>query len=111
MTSANSKPQDPERPVFHRLLHAVGEAVLGVVLAGGLFVGIWELVCYGSSRCDDFTGLAYAIFSFIAALLICGMYFSLCRRFRNRLKARYRLDATVGVITVVVWAAYLIHSL
>ena len=111
MTSASSKNQGPERPVLHRLLHAFGEAVLGLVLAGGLFVAIWELVCYGSTRCEDFTGLAYMIFSFIAALVISGVYISLCRRFRNRLNARVRLDTIVGVITLVVWAGYLIHAL
>ena len=51
------------------------------------------------------------IFSFIAAVLISGVYFSLCRRFRNRLKARFRLDAIVGAITAVIWIRYLIQNL
>ena len=111
MTSADNKTQDPHRPFSHRLLHAVGETVLGFALGGGAFVAIWELVCNRSARCEDFKGLAYMIFSFIAALLICAAYFSLCRRFRHRLKARFRLDAIAGVVTVVVWIVYLLRSL
>ena len=96
---------------MHRLLHALGETVLGLALGGASFVTTWELVCYQSYRCEDFKGLAYMIFSFIAALLISAAYFSLCRRFRNRLKARYRLDAIIGVVTVVAWTVYLVRSL
>lgn len=108
MTTANGNREELPRPFPHRLLHALGEAVLGLALGGGSFVGIWELGCYQFARCEDFKGLAYMTSSFIAALVICAVFFSLCRRFRHRLKARYRLDAVVGVFTVVVWILYLV---
>ena len=111
MTSSDSEPQDPKRPALQRLLHALGEAVLGLALGGGAFIGIWELLCSTPYRCDDFKGLAYMIFSLIAAILICGLFFTLCRTFRLRLKTRYRLDAIVAVITVGIWAWYLIKYL
>ena len=82
--------------------------MLGLALAGGSFVGIWELACYRSARCEDFKGLAYMVLSLVAALLICAVYFALCGRFRHRLKARYRFDAVVSVITVVIWILYLL---
>ena len=111
MSTADNQTDNPQRPVLHRLLHTFGEIALGLALGGGSFVGIWALVCYQSTRCEDFKGLAYMIFSFIAAMLICAVFFSFCRRFRNRLKARYRLNAIAGFVTVVVWSVYLLQSL
>ena len=82
--------------------------MLGFALGGGSFVTIWEVACYQSTRCEDFKGLAYMIVSFLAALMIVATYFSLCRRFRHQVKARFRLDAIAGVITVAIWIAYLL---
>lgn len=97
----------PKRPWQHRLLHTIGEVLLSFLFAGGVFLASMKLMCLKPYTCDDFGGLAFAVFSFIVAIVIWGWFLSLCKKFRDRPLARKRLDIATLIITVILWVAFL----
>jgi hypothetical protein len=96
----------PDRPLLHRLLHTMGELLLSFLFGGGVFFGLVEFICLGNSNCDDFGGIVFYLASFIVALLIWGGYLSLCKKFRDRLPARVKLDIATAIATVILWTAF-----
>jgi len=100
-----------QRPWQHRLLHTIGEVFLSFLFAGGILMTSMKLMCLKPYRCDDFGGLAYAVASFIVAVVIWGWFISLCRKLRDRLPARKKLDIATAVITVILWLAFFLSGM
>lgn len=106
--STNESP--PQRPALRRLAHTIGEVVLSFLFAGGVCLMSIKLMCLNSHRCNDFGGVAFFVASFIVATLAWGIFLSQCKRLRDRLTARFRLDVSVIVITVVLWIMYFVMA-
>jgi hypothetical protein len=102
----NDSQPAPQRPLLHRLLHTMGEVLLSFGFGGGVFFGLVDFICQGNSNCDDFGGIAFYLASFIIALLIWGGYLSLCRKLRDRLPARVKLDIATVIVTVTLWIVF-----
>ena len=102
----DDKQPAPQRPWQHRLLHTIGEVLLSFLFAGGVFLASVKLMCLNEYRCDDFGGVAFFVASFIVAIVIWGWFLSLCRKLRDRLPARKKLDIATTIITVILWAAF-----
>lgn len=100
---------DGQRPLGRRLIHVAVEIILSLLLAGGLFLELFYLLCLGHNNCSSFGGIAYMITSLFLAGLIWATYLGLCRRFRMRLKARRNIDIAAAILTAVVWIAILIR--
>jgi hypothetical protein len=96
----------PQRPWQHRLLHTIGEVLLSFMFAGGVFVASVKLMCLNNHNCDDFGGVAFFVAGFIVAILFWGWFLSLCKKLRDRLPARKKLDIATAITTVVLWAAF-----
>ncbi len=95
-----------ERPLLHRLLHTIGEVLLSFLFGSGVFLGTVGFLCAKQYSCDDFGGIVFYLASFIFALLIWGGYLSLCRKLRDRLPARVKLDIATAIATVILWTAF-----
>jgi len=94
-----------QRPWSHRLLHTISEVLLSFLLAGGVFLASAKLMCLNPYRCDDFGGLAFFVASFIVAILVWSWFLALCKKLRDRLPARKKLDIATVAITVTLWLA------
>ena len=101
----NEQPE-PQRPLSHRLMHTIGEVLLSFLFAGGVFLGSVGLMCLNKYRCDDFGGLAFFVASFIIAFVVWGWFISLCRKLRDRLPARKKLDIVTTILTVILGVAF-----
>ncbi len=108
--SHRSVADDGQRPLGRRLIHVAVEIVLSILLAGGVFLELFYLLCLGHNNCSSFGGIAYMIASLFLAGLIWATYLGLCRRFRLRLKARRNIDIAAAILTAVVWIAVLIRE-
>jgi len=95
-----------ERPLLHRLLHALAEAVGIFVFGGGLFIVGAEFLCLNNHNCNNMGGVAFFVFSFLVTLVVCGLLVSFFARLRTRLDARKKLDIAVGVASVFLWVLY-----
>jgi sterol desaturase/sphingolipid hydroxylase (fatty acid hydroxylase superfamily) len=95
-----------ERPVLHRLLHATAEVVVSLVMAGGLWMIMVQMMCLDSYRCDDMGGIVYWLASAFIAMIVWSGFMSLCGRYRHRLVARRNLDIAAVLLTIVSWIGY-----
>lgn len=102
----DNKQPAPQRPWQHRLLHTIGEVLLSFLFAGGVFLASVKLMCLNNHSCDDFGGVIFFLVGFIVAIVIWGWFLSLCRKFRDRLSARKKLDIATAVVTVILWVAF-----
>ncbi|MGB5486993.1 MAG: hypothetical protein WBN06_06365 [Lysobacterales bacterium] len=98
----------PQRTAMQRLVHTIGEVALSFPFAGGVFLMSIKLMCLNNHYCNDFGGVAFFVASFIVATIAWGIFLSLCKRLRDRPAARFKLDVSVIVITVVLWIAYFV---
>lgn len=98
------------RPVSHRILHASGETLVGILLGIGLFLASTTLFCEGTYNCDDYGGIVFFIAGCIIALIASFAFFLLCRRFRFRFPMRKRLDIVASLVTIAAWAVWLIRN-
>ena len=96
----------PQRPWQHRLLHTIGEVLLSFLFAGGVFLASVKLMCLNNHSCDDFGGIIFFLVGFLVAIVIWGWFLSLCRKLRDRLPARKKLDIATAIITVILWVAF-----
>ena len=101
----------PSRPLSHRLLHTCSEVLLSFVFAGGLCMVLIIEICRNNHSCNDFGGVAFFVFSFLITVFVWSGLLALFRKYRDRLQSRIRLDITVVLITVALWAWYLINEL
>ena len=106
MTEQLNDAATPERPLLHRLLHALAEAVGIFVFGGGLFIVGAEFLCLNNHYCNNMGGVAFFVFSFLVTLIVCSLLVSLFARFRTRLQARKRLDIALAVAAVFLWVLY-----
>jgi sterol desaturase/sphingolipid hydroxylase (fatty acid hydroxylase superfamily) len=97
----NNNQPAPERPLLHRLLHTIGEVLLSFLFGSGVFLGLVGFMCLDNYSCDGFGGIAFYLASFIVALLIWSGYLSLCRKLRDRVRARVKLDIATVVASVI----------
>lgn len=52
------------------------------------------------------SAIAYFIPFFIVTIVIWGWFLSLCKKLRDRLPARKKLDIATAIITVILWAVF-----
>jgi len=104
--ATDNKQPAPQRPWQHRLLHTIGEVLLSFLFAGGVFLASVKLMCLNNHSCDDFGGVFFFLVGFIVAILISGGYLALCRKLRDRLPARKKLDIATAVVTLILWVAF-----
>ena len=106
MTEQFNDAATPERPLLHRLLHALAEAVGILVLGGGLFIVGTAFLCDNNRHCNNMGGIVFAIFSFLVTIGVCSGLITYFAKFRHRLDARKKLDIAVGVAAVFLWVLY-----
>lgn len=92
--------------MWQRLLHTLGEVLLSLVFAGGLFMVLVELMCLKRYRCDDFKGIIFYIISLILTIIVWGFLIQAYKKNRNQFGTRKKIDIALGVITVALWAGY-----
>jgi len=103
--------QGSSRPPIGRLLHTFAEVLLSFIFAGGLCMVLVIEMCRDNHRCNDFGGVAFFILSFLITIFAWSGLLSLFRKYRDKPQSRTRLDITVGLITVGLWAWYLISEI
>jgi len=106
MTEQFDDAATPERPLLHRLLHALAEAVGIFVFGGGLFIVGAEFLCLNNRHCNNMGGVIFFVISFLVTLAVCGLFVTFFAKFRFRLHARKRLDIALGVASVFLWVLY-----
>ena len=99
------------RSSARRLLHTFAEVLLSFIFAGGLCIVLVIEMCRNNHQCNDFGGVAFFVFSFFISIFAWGGLLSLFKKYRDRPQSRTRLDITVAVITVGLWAWYLISEM
>lgn len=95
-----------ERPLLQRLLHSVAEVVLSLIMAGGLWMFISALICFGKYRCDNMGGIFFLLVSAFITLIIWSGFMTLWGRYRYRPVARRNLDVAAVLLTVIAWIGY-----
>jgi hypothetical protein len=98
------------RPLGRRLVHVAAEIALSFLLAGGVFLESFHLLCLGHNNCSSFGGIAYAIASLFLASFLWATYLGLCRRFRMQLATRRNIDIAVAILTAALWIAILVRE-
>jgi len=103
---ASKEVPSADRPLLQRLLHAVAEVVLSLIMAGGLWMFIGALLCLGKYRCNNMGGIFFLLVSAFITMIIWSGFMSLWGRYRYRPIARRNLDVAAALLTMVAWIGY-----
>lgn len=106
MTEQPKDAQMPERPLLHRMLQSLAEAVAVFIFGGGLFMVGADFLCLNNTGCNNMGAIVFYLFSFLITLIVCGLIVRLFAKYRNRLNARKNLDIAVAVAAVALWVVY-----
>ena len=103
--------QNSTRPVLNRLLHTLAEVLLSFLFAAGLCIVLMIELCRNNHSCNDFGGVAFFVLSAGIAIAAWATLLALFKKHRDRPQSRLRLDIAAVVVTVALWAWYLISEL
>ena len=102
----DNKQPAPKRPWQHRLLHTIGEVLLSFLFAGGLLMTSMKVACMPKYSCQDMSAVGYLIPFLIVTIVLWSWFLSLCKKLRDRLPARKKLDISTAVVTVILWLVF-----
>lgn len=106
MKEPEKNPETPRRPVSHRLLHALAEAVAILIFSGGLVIVGTASLCLTGNACDSTGGILFLIVSLVVTIAVSSALVSKLAKYRERPSARKKLDIAIASMTIILWGVY-----